>query len=175
MAKRKKILLAKNKEQFINRNIGVIDRVILNRLWKTKRVVHGARAQNAQLPKFLEKPTKDWDIFAKNPKKAANEMDKALDKKFGGNFFAVKEGVTKKLKVHKVFARATGDAFVDYSIPDRKVPIVHESGIKFASLKDQIKRARQNLKKPEAKFRREKDLDFLRRVKVYEKQRGKKI
>ncbi len=164
-----------NKKSF-KRNIGVVHRVIRNRLGKTKRVVHGARAQNAQLPKYLEKKdTVDWDIFAKNPRKAAREMERALDKKFRADVFAVKKGKTKALDVRKVYSKVTGEAYVDYARPDRIVPTVSKQGIRYAHLKDQLMRAKLNLKDPERAFRADKDRDLIRRVRKFEKSRGKKI
>ena len=161
---------------FLNRNKGVINRVIQKRLAKTKRIVHGARASNAQLPRFLErKATVDWDIFAKNPQKAAKNMEKALDKKFRKDMFAVKEGATKKLKVRKVFAKDTGETFADFSIPDRKVPWVAKRGKRFASLKDQVDKAKENLKDPEKEFRADRDRSLVRRVKRFEELRRRKL
>ncbi len=169
-------LTEQQKREFLERNKGVIDRVIRRRLGKTKRVVHGARAQNVQLPRFLErKATIDFDVFAKNTSKAARNMEKALDKKFRGDFFGVKSGATKKLKVKKVFSKATGESFVDFSIPDRIVPTIAKRGIVYASLKDQVERAKKAIKDPANKFRRAKDLSLIRRVKKFEKLRGRKI
>ncbi len=164
-----------NKKEFFERNKRIVNRVVRGRLAKTKRVVHGTRATNAQLPRFLNKKTRDWDIFAKNPKKAAMDMEKALDKKFGGDFFKVKKGITQKLKVHKVVSTINEKGFVDYSVPDRFIPTISKRSIKFATLKDQVDRAKQSIQLPTTKFRREKDLDLLRRVKIFEKQRGKPI
>jgi len=173
---RKKDFTDIEKEAIFRRNRNIVNRVVRRRLAETKRIVHGGRSQNAQLPRFLErKPTLDWDVFAKDPKTAAIQMEMALDRKFRGDFFDVKEGKTKRLKVHKVFSKTSGESFVDFSVPDRKVPSIAKRGIRYASLKDQVERAKQNLKKPSAKFRREKDLSLIRRVKKFEKLRGKKI
>jgi len=162
--------------KFFERNKNLVNRFVLQRLAKTKRVVHGARAQNAQLPRFLErKSTRDWDVFAKNPKQASNEMEKILDKRFRGDFFRVKKGKTKKLKVHKVVSNTDNESVVDFSIPDRKVPKISKRGISYATLKDQFERAKKSIKNPKAKFRRKKDLDLIRRVKEFEKLRGRKI
>lgn len=170
---RKKDFTDIEKEALFRRNKGVINRVVLNRLSKTKRIVHGARSQNAQLPTILQrKATVDWDVFAKNPRLAALMMERALDKKFRGDFFGVKEGKTKALKVHKVFSKTSGESFVDFSIPDRKVPWVAKRGIRYASLEDQFTRAIQNLTKPSAKFRRAKDKDLIRRVKKFTRKRN---
>lgn len=164
-----------SKKRFFELNKNIVNRVVRGRLAKTKRIVHGTRSRNAQLPRNLTRKTRDWDVFAKNPKKAAMNMEKALDKKFRGDFFSVKKGATKRLKVHKVVSNVTGKGFVDFSVPDRQVPTIAKRGVRFATLQDQVRRARKVVKNPEASFRREKDLDFLRRVKKFEKIRGKKI
>jgi len=165
-----------NKEKFFNQNKGVINRVIRNRLAKTKRVVHGARAQNIQLPRFLERrPTIDWDVFAKNPNLAAHGMEKALDKKFKGDFFGIKKGITERLKVRKVFSKMTGESFVDFSMPDRIVPTKAIRGKRFATLKDQVEKARANLKDPTKIFRADKDRSLVRRAREFEKLRGRKL
>lgn len=163
-------------KNFFNRNKGVINRVIRNRLAKTKRVIHGARGQNSQLPRFLErKPTVDFDVFAKNPSLAARGMERALDKKFRGDFFGVRKGITERLKVRKVFSKVTGETFVDFSIPDRVVPIKAIRGKRFATLKDQFEKAKDNLKDPTKIFRRDKDLSLVRRVMEFEKLGGRKL
>jgi hypothetical protein len=163
------------KEEFFKRNKNLVNRFVRQRLAKTKRVVHGSRAQNVQMPRFLNRPTRDWDIFAKNPKKAAVEMEKLLDKKFKGDFFRIKKGITKKLKVNKVVSTVTGKGFVDFSIPDRVVPTKFIRKIKFATLRDQKDKALDNISNPSKLFRREKDKDFIKRLRKFEKLRGKKI
>ncbi len=163
-------------KNFFERNKGVINRVIRNKLAKTKRVIHGARAQNIQLPRFLErKPTVDFDVFAKNPDLAAHGMERALDKKFRGDFFGVRKGITEKIKVRKVFAKSTGETFVDFSIPNRVVPTKDIRGKRFATLKDQFEKAKENLKDPTKIFRRDRDLSLVQRVIKFEELRGRKL
>lgn len=165
-----------SKEKFFERNRNVINRVIRNRLAKTKRIVHGARAQNIQLPRFLERrPTIDWDVFAKNPNLAAHGMERALDRKFRGDFFGIKKGVTERLRVRKVFAKDTGESFVDFSTPDRVVPTKAIRGKRFATLKDQVEKAKANLKDPAKIFRADKDRSLVRRVREFEELRRRKL
>ena len=160
------------KATFLERNRGVVNRVIRGRLAKTGRVLHGSRAQNQQLPRDLQrKNVTDFDVFAKNPRKAARNMEKALDKKFGGDFFFTKAGATKELKVRKV-VRKDGVAVVDFSIPDRVIQTITKRGIRMASLKDQRQKAIDTLNKESAEFRREKDLDLLRRINIFNKRRN---
>ncbi len=164
------------KEKFFERNKNLVNRFVRGRLAKTGRTVHGTRATNVQLPRFLErKPTVDWDVFAKNPKKAATNMEKFLDKKFKGDFFDVKEGVTKRLKVHKVFSNVDGKTRVDFSIPDRRVQTITKRSVKFATLKDQVEKAKSNLRDPTKRFRADKDRSLVERVRIFEELRSKKL
>ena len=163
-------------KNFLDRNKGVINRVVMNRLAKTKRVIHGSKAQNTQLPRFLErKPTVDFDVFARNPALAAHRMERALDKKFGGDFFGVRKGVSERVKVRKVFSKDTGETFVDFSIPDRVVPTKAIRGKRFATLKDQFEKAKENLRNPSLKFRAGKDRNLVRRVREFQRLRGRKL
>ncbi len=164
------------KEKFFERNKNLVNRFVRGRLAKTGRIVHGTRATNVQLPRFLKrKPTVDWDVFAKNPKKAAINMEKFLDKKFKGDFFDVREGKTKRLKVHKVFSNITGETQVDFSIPDRKVPTISKRNVRFATLKDQVEKAKSKLRDPSEIFRADKDRSLVERVRIFEKLRRKKL
>jgi len=174
------------KEMRMKRNQGVIQRVVRTRLAKTKRIVHGGRAQNIQLPRHLERPTKDWDVFADNPRKAgptkdwdvfadnprkaAMNMDKALDKKFRGNLFHVKKGIgSPGIKVFKVKSKVTGEGIVDYASTKEKIPWIAKRGKRFATLKQQVNRAKENLKDPEKKFRAGKDRSLVRRYNKFKK------
>lgn len=158
------------KKELFQRNIRVIDRVVRGRLAKTGRTVHGSRAQNEQLPRNLQKKTKDWDIFAKDPKKAAMNMEKALDKKFGGDFFKTKKGTgSPGVKVYKVKSNVTDEGFVDFASPKREIPTVSKRGVNMATLADQIRQAKENVSNPKVKYRHAKDLDLIRRYNKFKK------
>jgi len=161
------------KEMRMKGNSGVINRVVRTRLAKTKRIIHGGRAQNVQLPRHLERPTKDWDVFAKNPRKAAINMDKALDKKFGGNLFYVKKGIgSPGFKVFKVKSKVTEEGIVDYATSPESIPWIAKRGKRFASLKQQVDKAKENIKDKEKRFRAEKDRSLIRRYNKFK--RGRK-
>lgn len=164
------------KAQRMKRNKKVINRVVRGWLGKNKvGIVHGTRATNVQLPRNLERKTIDWDVFVKNPKKRATQLEKALDKKFGGDFFHVKKGLNVNLKVHKVLSNIDYEGVADFAISKRDVPSVSKRGVRFATLKDQVDIAKQTIKKPEARFRRQKDLNLIKRVKKFEQLRGKRL
>lgn len=155
------------KRKLLNRNRNIVNRVVRGFLAKRKvGIVHGTRATNAQLPRDLNRPTVDWDVFVKNPKKRARQLEKVLDKKFGGDFFKVKKGVgSPGIRVQKVVSNVTDESFIDFATPNRKVPSIPKRGVQFATLRDQVEKAKENIKKPELKFRRQKDLDLIRRAK----------
>ena len=157
------------------RNQAVIRRAVISSIGNKGGVIHGRRAVNAQLPRFLEVPTKDYDVFVKSPKKRALALEKKLDKIFRGDFFKVKKGKSKTVNVHKVKDNITNETIVDFSRPIRKVETKVINFLKFASLKDQKEQALRNLKDPRATFRRDKDRDVLARIRILEGIRRRKI
>ena len=165
------------KRKLFDRNKNIINRVTRNFLAKNKvGIVHGTRATNAQLPKFLKRKTVDWDVFVKNPRLRAEMLERALDKKFRGNFFSVEKGAgSPGINVWKVKDNINDEGFVDFATSNRRVPSIPKRGVQFATLKDQMKKAQSNIRKPELKFRRAKDMNLLNRIKKFEKLRGRKI
>ncbi len=165
------------KKKLFKRNKNVVNRVVRGFLAKNKvGIVHGTRATNAELPSSLKRKTQDWDVFVKNPKQKARMLEKALDKKFGGDFFKVKKGTgSPGIKVWKIKDNINDEGFVDFATPDRNVPSIPKRGVQFATLKDQQRKAQQNIMKKELEFRRAKDRSLLNRIKKFEKIRGRKI
>ncbi len=155
------------KRKLFERNRNIVNRVVRSFLAKRKvGIVHGTRATNAQLPRDLQRETLDWDVFVRNPKKRAIQLERALDKKFGGDFFRVKKGTgSPGIRVQKVISNITDEGFVDFATPGRVVPSIPKRGVQFATLQDQLRRAESNIRKPELKFRRQKDMDLIRRAK----------
>ncbi len=166
-----------NRKRFFERNKNIANRVIRGQLAKNKiGIVHGTRATNAQLPSFLKRKTRDWDVFVRRPGLRALQLERALDRKFGGDFFRVKKGKgSPGVKVFKIKSNITDEGFVDFATIKRKVPFVSKRGVKFATLADQKMIASMNVRNPAKAFRREKDQDLLTRIKIFEKQRGRKI
>ena len=155
--------------KFLQRNKPIINRVVRGYLAKNKvGIVHGTRATNAQLTRNLNKKTVDWDVFVNKPKVRAEQLEKQLDKKFGGDVFKVKKGKgSPGVNVYKVKANLTDESFVDFATPNRIVPSISKRGVEFATLEDQRKRAQENVLKKDTQFRRAKDLDLLRRIRKF--------
>lgn len=164
-----------NKRQKFERNQPAIRRSILSSLQRKGGIVHGAKAQNAQLPLKLRRPTKDFDIFVNRPTARAIALEQKLDRLFRGDFFRVKKGKSKILDVSKVVSNVDNETIVDFARPNRKVPSKVIFGIKVATLRDQKERALKNLRDPQARFRRVKDQDLLGRIREFEKIRGRKL
>lgn len=154
--------------KLFKRNRPVINRIIRGHLAKTGRgVVHGTRATNAQLPRDLNVRTTDWDIKSRNPLLSALRLEKKLDKRFGGDFFRTEAGATRRLSVHKVKSNITDETFADFSLRENQMPTVAKRGVKFATLRDQVERARNNIKDANKAFRRAKDLSLIRRFNIF--------
>lgn len=155
-----------SKRKLFSRNKKVVNRVVRGFLAKRKiGIVHGTRATNAQLPRDLNRKTLDWDVFVKKPELRARQLERKLDKKFGGDFFHVKKGLgSPGIEVWKIKDNFNDEGFVDFANSNRVVPSIPKRGVQFATLKDQLERARENIKNPELKFRREKDQNLIDRV-----------
>ena len=137
-----------------------------------KEIIYGARAINKQVPMHLRKKTDDYDIFSKTPKKDALETERALDKKFGGNYFETKPAIHPG--TYKVISRIDKVGYADYTIPDKKIPFKVINKKKYVDMEYVKKHIKQTLKDPEAKFRHAKDTDALNRIKLAEKLKRKK-
>lgn len=169
-------LTLEQKERFLRaKSRGAVRRAILNQIKKEKGIVFGARAVNRQVPKHLESPTEDFDVFipkGKSPKKTAKRIERRLDKKFGGNFFKVEEGKFEGL--YKVKSRVSGKGLIDLNKQKQKVGVVKRKGVKFADLQFQKKKIKESLANPEAKFRRDKDKFSRLRIKIAEARKKKR-
>ena len=88
-------------------NQPAIRRTILSSVGRKGGIIHGGKAQNAQLPRKLQRPTKDYDIFVRRPNIRAVALEMKLDKLFRGDFFRVKRGKSKVIPVSKVISNVT--------------------------------------------------------------------
>jgi len=136
-------------------------------------IVYGEHALKKRFPKYLERPTQDYDIYSNTPKKDAKEAERALDQSFGGDFFYVKPA--QHPGTYKVVAHANQEGYADYSKPDGKIPYETIDGKKYVKLSLEKEHRHKSLKDPNYSWRHAKDQDALNRIKLYEKMnRGKK-
>lgn len=137
-----------------------IRNIILNLAVKRNQIVYGQQSVNEQLPSYLKRKTKDYDILTKNPKESAQELAELLNKQ-NGNYKVVKAiyGRTWKVKNEQ------GETIADYTRPGRLPNTKNVLGVKYADLEYSKRKAQKILKKPEASYRWEKDRDLIDRIK----------
>ncbi len=129
-------------------------------------IIHGSRAVNKQLQsQHLRVPTRDYDVFSKNPRMSAYATEGYLDKQMGFDAFEVQQ--SKKHKgTYKVRARANAETYADFTKPTKKIPFKVINGKRYATLKYQKKHARETLKAGTATHRKGKDEDMINRIKL---------
>ena len=149
-----------------------IKNVILKNVRKKQHIVHGARALNEFFPPFLDRPTRDYDVFSSTPKRTAKRIEKRLDKRFGGDFFRTEPAKFKGTV--KIKSNVTERTIADYTNPKRDIQHTKRRGIKYANFKHFKKRIKESLADPKNRFRHDKDRETLRRIKLTEKLRTKK-
>lgn len=150
------------------KNPTLAEGILKGELARQKQIVYGARASNINLPSYLQKHTTDYDVLTKKPKKSAEELMKKLNREYGGEYFRIEPAQHKG--TFKVKSNVTNKTIVDFTRAYRHPKTTEHLGIKYATT-ESIKRAiKKSLKKPEAEFRKEKDLELLQRIKL-----GKKL
>lgn len=149
--------------------IGLVNKEIVKNIIRNKQIVHGAKAINAQVPFPSKRPTKDYDVFVKNPKKEAEKLDKILDKLRNGNYHYIKKalhpGTIKLRDVGPDLKINTEDDFtlVDFSPKPRRLKTKKINNILYSSLEEIKKTKIRTLNDPKLKFRHEKaKIDLLR-------------
>lgn len=141
----------------------VIRETILDSAQKNKQILHGSRAFNYQIPTYLKKPTKDYDIYSKSPKKYAVELANELKRRLG-------EEVNVSKGSHKGTFRVgiNGEFIADITQLKHKPQTKKVWGIEVKNLKSIKKNAQRLIKDKTKEYRREKDLDTLRRIEINE-------
>lgn len=139
---------------------------------KNHEVLRGARAMNRQLSAgFLERGTEDYDLFSKNPKMSALELERELDRKAGGDFYYIKPAVHKGTwkvidKGNDLKSSHDDFAIVDYTKEPKGTRIVTIDGMKHSHISQRIKDAKKNLADPFAVDRHSKARGDLERIKA---------
>lgn len=143
-----------------------VEQIILSKTAENEDVIYGARAINAQVPNYMEKETEDYDIYTKYPSKSAKELAKELNNRLGDKLFYAKKAKNPSTwKVKSKFGRKT---IADYTRQDKDIPIVNKMGVRYASVDFLKQKIRKQLRNPNNKFRRSKDIDSLNRIKAME-------
>lgn len=147
-----------------------IDETILKTL-NDGEVIYGEQALRARFPKHLQRQTEDYDVFAEKARAEAREAERKLDKLMKFNAFKVKKA--QHPGTYKVVSNVSGIGYADFTKPDFKPPYNTIKKRRYITLEWIKNRIMQNLRNPEAKFRRLKDRDALNRIKIYEAMKKK--
>jgi hypothetical protein len=144
---------------------------ILSRARQKKDIIFGGRSIQKQIG-LQARRTKDIDIFTKKPKKSAKAIKKLSNKITRGKNFFIKRGkslkTTRKVKWKgRDGIKNTEDdrGIVDYNLTPKPEPkTIKIDGIKYRTLDQELIKKLKIIKDPKFKFRREKDLEDVRRI-----------
>lgn len=139
-----------------------IKNIILDTSMKENQVIYGQQSVNVQLPSKFRRETKDFDILTKKPQQSATKLVEKLNKEFGEGSFKVEPARYKK--TFKVKSKE-GKTIADYTQVTKKPKIKNVWGIKYADLSYQEKKLKKILKDEANKFRFDKDMDTLKKIK----------
>ena len=148
-----------------HKNKKTIDKTILKTL-DDGEIIYGEQALKAYFPKYLERQTTDYDIYSCNPRRDAVEAERALDKRFGGDYFYVKKA--EHPGTFKVVAHANQEGYADFTEMPQKAPYKTINGHRYIDLSVEKEHRLKSLKDPNSSWRHGKDQDALNRIKAYE-------
>jgi len=132
-----------------------------------RETIYGARALNVRFPSFLDRHTRDFDIFTPKPYEDAVETEQALDKLFGGDFFFVAKA--EHPGTYKVVAHATDETYADYTMTPRGLRREKIRGIHYPTLNFIESSLKRTLSDPSAGYRHAKDQDAFNRIQIYKR------
>jgi len=166
--KKKNVSIKKTRRYHRNRR--EIPKIVRSRI-DDHEIVYGARALNKRFPHWLDKPTIDYDIYSPHPKCDARETERALDRKFGGDYFFVQPACHPG--TYRVRSHVDGEVYADYTKPEERIPFDTIDGVKYVRLGFVKRKTRDTLKDPDSSYRHDYDRDVLNRIRLYEKMKKK--
>lgn len=165
--KRTKKITTKHTQKF-HKNKHHIPNIIKNTIGP-REIIYGEHAIKKRVPRYLERPTQDYDIYSSTPRRDAHQAERALDRRFGGDFFYVKPA--RYPNTYKVVAHANQEGYADFTKPETKIPYDILAGKKYAKLSVEKQHRHQSINDPMFHWRHAKDQDALNRIKIYEKRK----
>lgn len=146
-------------------------KIIIKQIKKNKSTLYGAKAIKKHIGP-LARPTQDFDILTKTPRKAARQLTKTLNKQAGNSPYFSKPAMhpgTFKVK-HKGMDKKknTQDDLevADFTKPKRKFKTTTMGGVKVVKLPEIVKDKKKALADKEFAFRHAKDKEDLSRIKL---------
>ncbi len=146
---------------------------ILRQARKEGNIVYGGRAIKRRLG-INARPTKDFDLFSKTPRKSAIKTEKSLDKEFRKNSFYTKKGFnisTWKVKhTGKDMKKGTKDdiGIADYTKTPSPTPKTFQfRNVNYRALSEELAAKKKLVGNNMFEFRRKKDLADLKKIKKF--------
>lgn len=159
-------MLTVEEAKVFHKNKHKIGKIIVEKT-DNRETHYGARALNVRFPSFLDRHTRDFDIFSPKPYKDARETEKALDTLFGGDFFYVTEA--EHPGTWKVKAHATDETYADYTMKPERLRREKIRGIYYPTIPFIEQSLKRTLADPTASYRHAKDKDSLNRIEIYKR------
>ncbi|MCK9429543.1 MAG: hypothetical protein M0R17_06025 [Candidatus Omnitrophica bacterium] len=141
--------------------------LIKEELVKRKLTVYGAKSSNIQLPYYLQKHTEDYDVLSKKPKKTAKEILNKFNRAYNGEYFELKKGLHRG--TYKIKSIVSGKTVMDITQEKKQQKYKEHLGIRYKELPSIKKSVQRVLKRGNAKFREDKDLELLQRIELAQK------
>lgn len=154
---------------FLNRG-----KIIKDQVKRNNSVIFGGKAIKKHIG-FFARPTFDYDILSKHPRKSARQLDRSLDSNTGkDNFYtkpALHPGTIKVMHVGLDMKKGTIDdiGIADFSKEKEGFKTKRIDGIRYAALSEIRKDKRASLRSKEFAFRHKKDREDLDRIKASER------
>ena len=146
------------------------DEKALSEIKRHHGIIYGAQSVNRNVSGFVRRPTSDYDILIGNPALHARHLERALDRRFGGDYYKVKPAIHKG--TFKVVTKDDRERCIaDFSSPTQfpELTTTERDGIRQSTLKFEKTRRKAILADKEYKFRWGKAKGDLEMIKYQEK------
>jgi|GEM_PF-3663183 len=146
---------------------------------KKGNIIYGARSIQAQIGNLNARPTKDFDIYSKQPKQDARQLAKKMN--YNTNQYYIKpaqyKDTVKIMSVGKDNIPKTKDDYgiVDFTKRPKNLFVTKKNGIYYSTLLESWGDKQRSLRDPQYKFRHQKDLDDKKRIERHWKMKSDKF
>ena len=154
------------------RSNALTEQVVIAQAKQNDSIIFGGQAIKKHIG-FFARPTRDFDVLSTRPKRSARQLERKLDKIAQQDIYftkpALHPGTTKVMNKGRDMKQGTRDDFgiVDYSKPRRGIKSKRINGVRYVNLSETIKDKRKAIKDKQFAFRKEKDLEDIRRIKRF--------
>ena len=146
--------------------------IVLAKAKKNDSIIFGGQAIRKHIG-FFGRPTDDFDVLSKRPKRSARQLERKLDMIAQEDTYytkpALHPGTTKVMHKGVDMRKGTMDDFgiADYSKPRKGICTKIINGVRYVCLSETIKDKRKAIADKQFAFRKEKDLEDIRRIKRF--------